>query len=220
MHRRDLVQMFSVGLLTGGSFACSPSGTARNSLDASNNPISALTKQELDYLALAIGLSDLSSTPLYGENEPFGAVIVFKDGRVFDGYNHVRVDKDPTQHAELYTVSHAFRTGFQRRDFEDSTLYTSTEPCAMCCGAIYWAGIRRVVFACAHESLDRLFRDMFPKSPEGGGLLMSSRDIFAKGATRTDVLGPYLEEQAVAVHKKHWPRLLGVAVPPAWNLHA
>jgi tRNA(Arg) A34 adenosine deaminase TadA len=34
-----------------------------------------------------------------------------------------------------------------------STLYTSTEPCAMCAGAICWSGIGRVIFALSEESL-------------------------------------------------------------------
>ena len=90
----------------------------------------------------------------------------------------------------------------------------------MCCRAIYCVGIRRVVFACGHERLNQLFVDMFPQSSEGGGLLMSSGEIFAKGATRTHVLGPYLEEQAIAIHKKHWPTLLGILAPSVWKSQA
>ena len=168
-------------------------------------------------MRLAIQLSDLSSTREYGENHPFGAVIVLKNRTVIKGHNHVHLDKDPTQHAELYTVSQACRGGLEASDFEGATLYTSTEPCAMCCGATYWVGIRRVVYACSHESLNQLFINMFPSSKEGGGLLMASREIFARGGSRTEVLGPYLEQEAIAVHKKHWPKLLGVAVPAAWR---
>jgi hypothetical protein len=58
---------------------------------------------------------------------------------------------------------------------------------------------------------------MFPASTEGGGLLMSSREIFAKGASKTEVLGPYLEEKAITIHKKHWPGLLNVPAPAQWK---
>lgn len=176
-----------------------------------------LRDEEVEHLKWAIQLSDLSSTPAYGENHPFGAVIVLENGTVIKGHNHVHLDKDPTQHAELYTISQACRSGFEVSDFKGGTLYTSTEPCAMCCGAIYWAGIRRVVYACSHESLNRLFLEMFPESTESGGLLMSSREIFARGGARTEVHGPYLEQEAIAIHKKHWPKLLGVPAPTAWH---
>jgi tRNA(Arg) A34 adenosine deaminase TadA len=108
-------------------------------------------------------------------------------------------------------------SGLEVSGFEGGTLYTSTEPCAMCCGAIYWAGIRRVVFACSHETLNKLFVDMFPENTGAAGLLMSSREIFARGGARTEVVGPYLEQEAVSVHKKHWPKLLGIPVPAAWR---
>src|SRR5262245_20048176 len=70
-----------------------------------------LSEEETEYLKLAIQLSDLSSTGPYGENHPFGAVIVLKNGTVIKGHNHVHIDNDPIQHAELYTVSQACRSG-------------------------------------------------------------------------------------------------------------
>jgi tRNA(Arg) A34 adenosine deaminase TadA len=219
MNRRNFVQLSGLGVLAGGALACGANKTPDNNSKTSINTASNITERELGYLELAIQLSDLSSLPESGENDPFGAAIVLADGTVIKGHNHVRSYKDPTQHAELFTLSQACRSGLEARNFKGATLYTSTEPCAMCCGATYWVGIRRVVFACGHDSLNKLFLDMFPASTEGGGLMMSSREIFAKGASQTDVLGPYLEEKAIAIHKKHWPRLLNVPAPAQWKLN-
>jgi tRNA(Arg) A34 adenosine deaminase TadA len=215
MNRRDFFGVSGLAFAAGRTFTGGAETTGSNavtSLDAAG-----IGDQDLEYLDLAIQLSDLSSSHRYGENHPFGAVIVLKDGTAIRGHNHVQTLKDPTQHAELYTVSQAYRNGREAKHFESGTLYTSTEPCAMCCGAIYWAGIRRVVYGCSHDRLDELFREMFPRSTEGGGLLMSSREVFANGGSRTEVLGPFLEDKAVAVHKKHWPRLLGVPIPTGWQ---
>ena len=217
MNRRTFLQVPGLGLLVGAAVACEINEMGDNNSKTGVDVKIPIDGQELAYLQQAIQLSDLSSSPAYGSNHPFGAVIVLKNGTVISGHNHVQTDKDPTQHAEMYTVRQACRSGLQAGDFEGATLYTSTEPCAMCCGAIYWVGIRRVVYGCGHESLDGLFHDMFPEGSAGGGLLMSSREIFARGAVRTDVLGPHLEEMAVAVHKKHWPALLGVSVPKSWQ---
>jgi tRNA(Arg) A34 adenosine deaminase TadA len=191
--------------------------TSRGVFKRGIDMITKLNEEEAEHLKLAIQLSDLSATRPYGENHPFGAVIVLKNGTLIKGHNHVTVDNDPTQHAELYTVSQACRSGLTANDFEGATLYTSTEPCAMCCGAIHWAGIRRVVYACSNDHLNELLLEMFPERTESGGLLMSSREVFGQCRSRIDVFGPFLEEEAIAIHKKHWPRLLGVPVPTAWQ---
>jgi tRNA(Arg) A34 adenosine deaminase TadA len=215
MNRRDFLGVSGLAFAAGRT--CAGEAKATGSNEVTSLDPAGIGDQDLEHLDLAIQLSDLSSSRRYGENHPFGAVIVLKDGTVIRGHNHVHTLKDPTQHAELYTVSKACRSGLGARHFEGGTLYTSTEPCAMCCGAIYWAGIRRVVYGCSHDRLDELFREMFPRSTEGGGLLMSSREVFAKGGARTDVLGPFLEDRAVAVHRKHWPSLLGLPFPAGWQ---
>lgn len=81
------------------------------------------------------------------------------------------------------------------------TLYSSTEPCAMCAGAIYWSGIGRVVFACSETRLGEI---------AGIGLNVPSREVLQTGARRVEVVGPTdLEGEAAAVHKEFWPRHLG-----------
>ena len=54
-------------------------------------------------------------------------------------------DQDMTAHAERVLATRASKRW--RPDFLAScTLFSSAEPCAMCAGAIYWAGIGRLVF--------------------------------------------------------------------------
>jgi len=128
-------------------------------------------------------------------DEPFGALLVV-DGEVrLTAHNRVTTDSDPTRHAELLLASDACR----RLDDETivgATLYTSTEPCVMCCGAIYWSRIPRVEFGCSAAALGALV---------GGSLVMPSRDVFANGKRRVDVVGPVLEDEALAVHRAYWP---------------
>lgn len=56
-------------------------------------------------------------------------------------------ERDPTQHAELALVARAARS-LPPGTLARATLVTSTAPCPMCSGAIYWAGVPRVVFGC------------------------------------------------------------------------
>ena len=77
---------------------------------------------------------------------PFGAVIV-KDGRILArSSNSVTIDNDPTAHAEVNAIRSACRD-LGTFDLAGSVIYTSCEPCPMCLGAIYWAGIDRIYYA-------------------------------------------------------------------------
>jgi guanine deaminase len=77
---------------------------------------------------------------------PFGAVIV-KDGKILsEAYNRVVLNNDPTAHAEILAIRTASSV-LKSHDLNECTLYTSCEPCPMCLGAIYWAGIKRVVYS-------------------------------------------------------------------------
>jgi len=77
---------------------------------------------------------------------PFGAVISC-DGRVIArAGNSVVSSHDPTAHAEVEVIRQA-AAAMGTHDLSNCVIYASCEPCPMCLGAIYWAGIRRVVYA-------------------------------------------------------------------------
>jgi guanine deaminase len=78
---------------------------------------------------------------------PYGAVIVRDGVPVASSGNRVTQDLDPTAHAEIMAIRLACR---QLNDFQlkGCVLYTSCEPCPMCLGAIYWARLDKVYFAC------------------------------------------------------------------------
>ena len=78
---------------------------------------------------------------------PFGAV-VSKNGKIIsEAHNSVVLNSDPTAHAEILAIRQA-ALFLRSHDLSDCTLYSSCEPCPMCLGAIYWAGIKKVVYAC------------------------------------------------------------------------
>src|SRR5262245_7107907 len=80
-------------------------------------------------------------------NHPFGSVLVGQNGELLlEAENTVITERDCTGHAE----TNLMRKASQKYDMDylaRCTLYTSTEPCAMCAGAIYWGNVGRVVFA-------------------------------------------------------------------------
>jgi guanine deaminase len=78
---------------------------------------------------------------------PFGAVITFEGKIISEATNNVVLTNDPTAHAEILAIRQAASV-LKSHDLNKCTLYTSCEPCPMCFGAIYWAGIRKVLYAC------------------------------------------------------------------------
>jgi tRNA(Arg) A34 adenosine deaminase TadA len=136
----------------------------------------------------------LSEAAVAKGNEPFGAVLVRRGEVILRAENTIRTGKDPTNHAEMNLV----RLAVAQYDAEmlvDCTLYTSTEPCAMCAGAIYWSNIGRMVYACSEQRLGAL---------AGVGLDVPSRSVLLKGARPVEVIGPVLEDEAVQVHERYW----------------
>jgi tRNA(adenine34) deaminase len=78
---------------------------------------------------------------------PVGAVIVGPDGEIIsEGHNHVYDEGDFTSHAEMEVIRAAGRQLMRKRYFRLCTLYTTLEPCLMCCGAILHARIARVIW--------------------------------------------------------------------------
>ena len=95
---------------------------------------------------------------------PVGAVVVVEGAIVARAHNAPITLADPTAHAEILALREAARKLGNYR-LGDAVLYSTVEPCPMCCGAILHARVSRVVYgaldpkAGAVESLYRLLDD-------------------------------------------------------------
>jgi tRNA(Arg) A34 adenosine deaminase TadA len=78
------------------------------------------------------------------EGGPFGACIV-KDGRVVAAARNTVLKNDATCHAEVNAIRKASRK-LGTFDLTGCVIYSTTEPCPMCFGAIHWARIGTVLF--------------------------------------------------------------------------
>jgi tRNA(adenine34) deaminase len=113
---------------------------------------------------------------------PVGAILVLGDEILGEGWNRPISDHDPTAHAEIV----ALRAGAQRRRnyrLEDTTLYATLEPCAMCVGAALNARVGRIVFGAWD-----------PKAGACGSVLDLPRD--PRQTHRPDVFGGVCSEEA------------------------
>jgi len=129
-------------------------------------------------------------------NEPYGAVLVDSDGTVLGSAENTQVTGgDCTGHAET-NLLRAASPRIDRATLARATLYASGEPCPMCAGAIYWSGVGRVVYALSVDSMLAL------AGPGADELLLSCRDVLARGTRKIEVLGPQLEDEARRVFEE------------------
>jgi tRNA(Arg) A34 adenosine deaminase TadA len=133
-------------------------------------------------------------------NHPFGAILVDAAGDVLiETENGFLPDRDMTAHAERLLATQASKQ-FDSRVLGECTLYSSAEPCAMCAGAIYWAGIGCVVFGLSERRLKTITGD----HAENPTLDLPCRAVFGAGQRHVEVIGPLLEEEAAALHADVW----------------
>lgn len=133
-------------------------------------------------------------------NHPFGALLADADGRVLlSAENTVVTASDATGHAETNLVRLA-SAEYTATELRKLALYTSTEPCAMCSGAIYWSGIGTVVYALAETDLYQITGD----DDQNPTLVLPCRTVFAAGRRPITVEGPFEIAGARDVHAGFW----------------
>jgi tRNA(Arg) A34 adenosine deaminase TadA len=126
-------------------------------------------------------------------NTPFGSLLVREGEVIAESRNTTRTEEDITAHPELKLARWAARE-LDDDGRGDVTMYTSTEPCPMCAGAMAIAGLGRVVY-----SVDGATAAEFAPgdgSPPSSDLLDRESDI--------EVIGPELESEGRAVHRECW----------------
>lgn len=79
---------------------------------------------------------------------PVGAVIVYENEIIGQGWNQPISSNDPTAHAEIVALREAGNNIGNYR-LPDATLYVTLEPCAMCAGAIVHARLAKLTYATA-----------------------------------------------------------------------
>ncbi len=77
---------------------------------------------------------------------PVGAVVVYKDQIIGEGWNQPVSSKDPTAHAEIMALRDAGKKMGNYR-LPDASMYVTLEPCVMCAGAIIHARLGKLVYA-------------------------------------------------------------------------
>ncbi len=112
-----------------------------------------------DFLQQTLDLAE--NNVLLNKGGPFAAIICREQKIIAACTNTVTCSNDPTAHAEIMAIRTAC-TRLNTFQLIDCILYSSCEPCPMCLGAIYWARLKKVYFACnRYDAAQAGFDDSF-----------------------------------------------------------
>lgn len=137
---------------------------------------------------------ELSISAVEHGNEPFGAVLV-KDGKiVYTNENQIYTKHDPTFHAEAGLIRRfCEETGIT--DLSEYTLYSSCEPCFMCCGAMVWAKLGKLVYGASDIDLCEIL------GVQGSEC---SKIVFESSGANIKVVSGILREKSIEVLKSYF----------------
>jgi len=154
--------------------------------------------QEMDERLIRRAIAIAAQAREHG-NHPFGALLTDEEGNILlEAENTVMTQKDCTGHAETNLMRKASKE-YDSDTLAKCILYTSTEPCPMCTGAIFWGNVRRIVFGLSEK---RLYEIVGEGSEEA--LRMPCEELLKRGKKAIEVVGPVLEEEATKVHEGFW----------------
>ncbi|MGI6338207.1 MAG: nucleoside deaminase [Bacteroidales bacterium] len=155
-----------------------------------HDPVS--TQKDVEMIRRVIELADES---IKNGGGPFGAAITMEGRIISEGSNSVVIMHDPTAHAEINAIRKASEI-LGTHALSGCTLYSSCEPCPMCLGAVYWAGIGRVVYSSGRKDAARAgFDDDF-----------IYREISLNPANRSVVFHQIVDPEAAKVFRR-WEEL-------------
>lgn len=150
-------------------------------------------KNEEEYVRIAIKVAKESKKK---GNLPFGCILINKSGElILKGENTINTDNDCLAHAEINLIRKASKI-YDYSYLNDCTIYTSDEPCPMCTSAIYWSGIRKLVYGLSKIE----YYKIVGRDDPNWVFEMPTRELLEKGGRKLEVIGPLLEEEASILH--------------------
>jgi len=135
---------------------------------------------------------DASRRGVEANQSPFGACISRGNQVISCIHNEVWHRTDPTAHAEMQCIRQACSV-LGTIHLEGCTIYSTTEPCPMCCAAIHWARLSRIVFAARVADAKRYgFNE----------LQISNSTLMCLGRSPIAIVPDFLRDEALAVYEQ------------------
>ena len=157
-----------------------------------------LSEKDMMFLAKAVELAKIA---LDKGDEPFGSVLVSKEGKIlYEGHNEVS-GGDHTRHPE-FEIARWASNNMNVEDRRDAVVYTSGEHCPMCAAAHGWAGLGKIVYAASSKQLASWLKEF--GAPKSRVKTISIEDVI----NDTIVVGPVkeFEETLKSYHRENYLR--------------
>jgi len=167
-------------------------------MDSTIETVRPHTSTDIDLLRETMRIAEASRD---AGNHPFGALLAGPDGAVLLRSGNTFATDKGVGHAEL-NVAREAALRFAPEFLARCTLVSSAEPCPMCSGGAYWAGIGRVVYGMSKTRLAELTGN----SPKNLTIDMPCRQVFDAGQRKVEVVGPVaeLEAEIARAHEGFW----------------
>jgi tRNA(Arg) A34 adenosine deaminase TadA len=127
---------------------------------------------------------------------PFASCVV-KDGKTISlVHNKQRSTHslDVTEHAEVQAIREACRK-LKTTQLSECVLYTDCEPCVMCYGTAYWAGISRIVYGGRVEDVANYEAD--------NPLIISIEKLNELGKSKIEIVGDFLRDESLEILREY-----------------
>lgn len=145
--------------------------------------------------------AELAREALLRGDDGFATILVDAKGDIImEQGNMAGTNQDPTAHDASLLASRAARE-FSKETLAGCTLYALVEPCVMCMGAVFWAGIGAVKYALSEQRLGEILP---------GGLDFPSKEFASRSPRAIAVEGPFPEVAEAETIVKDWVRSLGI----------
>lgn len=123
-----------------------------------------------------------------------GAVIVKGNKVLVASGNRIKLDNDPTHHAEVVAIRKAVKL-LQKRFLEGCVLYATHEPCPMCASAVVWARMKGIVFGSTLQDMIEYRERAGNRSFSWRTIDVTALEIIQKGSPKVEVYGEFLREE-------------------------
>jgi len=129
-------------------------------------------------------------------NHPFGALLVYQNKAILTAENTVHADSNVYGHAEINLMIKA-RREIPPEVLRESTMYVSTAPCMLCCSAMWYRDIARVVYGVSYKTFSKV-TGVEDKS-------IPCEKLYQETGKPLEWIGPVLDEEGIKVFYL-WPQ--------------
>lgn len=135
-----------------------------------------------------------------------GALVVDAEGKILSiAHTTTHSDHDPSAHAEMNAIRAACKK-VGSRYLEGCWLYSTLEPCPMCCSAAIWAKLVGVVYGTTQDEASWVARNAESGNYTWRCISLSAHDVMTKGDPNIRLIPDFLKAECEESLSHHYPK--------------